>query len=75
MNKKKGNSWIQIQFHNLSKEQLEHLFKAESELLNAGVHFDTGYDFVDKRRDWEFDWSLRGATVKIKETKELKEIE
>lgn len=66
MKQRKKDNWVQIQFHDLSKKQLEHLFKAESELLNAGIEFDTGYDFGNKRRDWEFDWSLRGASVRIK---------
>ena len=62
----KKSDWVRIGFHNLSKEQMKHLHKAESELLKAGVSFDTGYDFGEKRRDWEFDWSLTGARVKIK---------
>jgi hypothetical protein len=67
---KEPSDWVLIQFVNLSKEQMEHLFKAEKELLKAGVSFDTGYSFGTKTRDWEWDWSLKGARVRIK--KELK---
>jgi len=41
---------------------LEKVFQAEKLLFEAGVVFDTGYG--DGCRDWEFDWSLRGAYVK-----------
>jgi len=60
------SDWVRIEFYGLTKKQMEHLFKAERELSKAGVSFDTGYDFEDKRRDWEFDWALKGAVVKIK---------
>ena len=53
----------------LSMEQLKHVQKAMSELLKAGVSFDTGYDLVDHIRDWELDWSLEGA--KLTEKNEL----
>jgi len=64
----KKSDWVRIEFYDLSEEQKKHLFKAEKELINAGVSFDTGFDFEEKRRDWEFDWSLEGAVVKIRET-------
>lgn len=48
---------------------MEHLYKAEHELLKAGVSFDTGYHFPTKTRDWELDWSLKGAKVNIKKLK------
>lgn len=63
---KEKSDWVRIQFVGLSKKQMEHLHKAEYELLEAGVSFDTGYDFEEQRRDWEFDWSLKGARVNIK---------
>lgn len=44
--------------------QLEALFQAEELLLKAGVTFDTGYGCGG--RDWEFDWSLKGAYVKLR---------
>jgi len=40
------------------------LFEIEKLLRELGVSFDTGYDFGEKRRDWEMDWSLRGL-VKV----------
>ena len=63
---KEKSDWARIGFYNLTKEQMKHLHKAERELFKAGVSFDTGYDFGEKRRDWEFDWSLKGARVKVK---------
>ena len=44
--------------------QLEALFQAEALLRQAGVSFDTGYGCGG--RDWEFDWSLKGAYVKLR---------
>lgn len=58
---------VRIEFHNKTKKQREHLFEAERELHRAGVKFDTGYG--DKKRDWEFDWSLKGAKVVQKSIK------
>ena len=55
---------VLIQFPITSKEQLEHLFKAGEELAKAGVTFDTGVG--GGMRDWEFDWSLKGAKVLFK---------
>jgi len=60
---------VLITFTGLSSEQMEHLHKAESELFEAGVYFDTGYDIGKKRRDWEFDWSLEGVEVWMKDKK------
>lgn len=57
---------VRIEFYDLEEAQMEHLFCAEKELSKAGVEFDTGYDFQKKRRDWEFDWSLKGAKVRKK---------
>ena len=54
---------VRICFYNLDNKQMEHLHKAEKELYKAGLGFDAGFDFEEKRRDWEFDWSLKGAKV------------
>jgi len=43
---------------------LQKIFQAEQLLHEAGVSFDTGYG--GGQRDWEFDWSLRGAFVKLR---------
>jgi len=64
--KKNNNTGARIEFYNLTPTQMTHLHKAEVELSKAGVSFDTGYDFCESRRDWEFDWSLKGAIVKTK---------
>lgn len=57
---------VRIEFPNMDKEKIKHLLKAEKELAKAGITFDTGYDLEEHRRDWEFDWSLSNAIVKIK---------
>ena len=41
----------------------EHLIEAEKHLHKAGVSFDTGYAVQDHTRDWELDWSLKGAKL------------
>ena len=69
---------IQIPTAEMSEEQKNHLFEAEKHLSEAGVTFDSGMDMGSRVRDWEFDWSLKGATVLFKrfketETKEEKE--
>ena len=64
---KEKSDWVRIQFVELTEKQMKHLNKAENELLKAGVSFDTGYDFQTKTRDWEFDWSLKGARVNIRQ--------
>ena len=64
---------VTIQFKDLTKDQMEHLHKAESELSKAGVSFDTSFDFGTNTRDWEFDWSLEGARVVLKKAKHEKE--
>lgn len=55
---------VLIRFPNLDQEQRKHLYKAVGELSKAGIHFDTGVGC--EGNDWEFDWSLRGATVLFK---------
>lgn len=58
-----------LTFREPTKEQLEHIYKAENELAKAGVYFDVGKSFEDDKvlsRDWELDWSLRGADIKEK---------
>jgi len=60
------SDWVRIQFVELTKEQIEHLHKAEKELRKAGVTFDTGYNFATQTRDWEFDYALKGARVNVK---------
>lgn len=57
---------IQIPTEQMSVEQCSYLFKAEKYLSRAGVRFDTGMDLGTKARDWEFDWSLKGANVLFK---------
>lgn len=45
------------------EKAMEHLFEAERHLHAAGVHFDTGYSTQTHERDWELDWSLKGAKL------------
>ena len=51
-----------------SEEQLKHIHKAQEELLNAGIEFDTGYDLVNNINDLELDWSLEGAKLSADKT-------
>ena len=60
---------VRIMFSSLDKKQIKHLFKAEKQLKKAGIRFDTGFYFRDNRRDWKFDWSLKGAVVLFKKFK------
>ena len=59
MEKKKGVT-LQIPY---TTETLEHLFKAEAELRKAGVSFDTGAWVEQHLREWNLDWSLKGAKI------------
>ena len=58
---------IRLVFDKPTEEQLGHIRNAEVELTKAGVTFDLGNDFADDgsviSRDWELDWSLKGARV------------
>ena len=63
---KQAEVLIQIPTADMSEEQRQHLHKAEIHLCDAGVSFDTGMDMGSRIRDWEFDWSLKGATVLFK---------
>jgi len=60
-----SNGWVKIQIpvSNLSPEQMDHLRQAEDHLRQANIGFDTGTG--GGHRDWEFDFSLSGAVVKI----------
>ena len=59
---------VLIKFPSPTEEQILHLFNAQDELAKAGVSFDTGSGCGS--RDWEFDWSLKGAKVYFKRFKE-----
>jgi len=59
--------WIEIPCEG---ENMDKLFKVEKLLREIGVSFDTGYDLVEHRRDWMFDYSLKGAKVRLKPKKE-----
>lgn len=51
----------------VSRKQWGHLFDAQESLSKAGVTFDSGTSFKDhkpKTRDWELDWSLKGAEMR-----------
>jgi len=50
-----------------SKTQLRHLYHAQQSLRKAGVSFDSGTSIIKGKptsRDWELDWSLKGAKLK-----------
>jgi len=49
--------------HNV--ELLKKIFDLEKSLYDEkGIYFDTGYACEEGIRDWELDWSLKGATPK-----------
>lgn len=56
--KKKCSVTLQIPYN---KKTLEHIFKAEGELRKAGVSFDTGAWVQKGIREWQLDFSLKGA--------------
>jgi len=56
---------IKIEIPNIDdREKLNAITKIEDALGELGITFDTGFDFQENRRDWFFDFSLRGARVK-----------
>lgn len=55
---------LQIDHKAMTEEQKSHLRNAERELSAAGITFDTGYDLGSGIRDWELDWSLKGASLR-----------
>ena len=61
-----SNGWatLQIDMSMKTLEQREKIYQAEMLLREAGISFDTGSG--GGNRDWELDWSLSGATLKIK---------
>ena len=63
---------VRLVFDNPTPEQLKHIFKAQEELDKAGVSFDSGCDVDDGKiisRDWELDWSLKGARIVVAKAK------
>jgi len=62
--KSNKSKFVTISFPNIDNEKMKYMIEAEQALIKAGIHFDTGYDSCEKRRDWFFDWSLKGAIVK-----------
>jgi len=53
-------------FDKPTDEQLKHIYNAEAELTKAGITFDSGSDIDGEKitsRDWELDWSLKGARL------------
>jgi len=67
---KKANVNVDIIFKNRTKKQMEHLDKAEMELLKAGMRFDTNYNFPTKTRTWFLD-SVKGVRVVQSNSQEL----
>lgn len=54
---------LEIDIAEMSESDLKKLSQAEMLLSEIGIHFDTGSGFG--KRDWELDWSLKGATTKV----------
>ena len=63
--KRPDGDWVHIEFPNMTPEKMDHMFNAGFEMLKAGISFDTGYNFVTNTRDWEFDYSLKGAKIEV----------
>jgi len=61
---KSKSKFVTISFPTIDSEKMKYINEAEYALNKAGIRFDTGYDCCEKRRDWFFDWSLKGAIVK-----------
>ncbi len=54
-------------FENPTAEQLKHIYKAEDELMEAGVSFDVVKSLEEGKilsRGGELDWSVSGAIIK-----------
>lgn len=56
------------------QEAFDHLLKAQKELASAGVMFDSGSWIANEQitiniREWQFDFSLKGAKVILKKVK------
>lgn len=62
MSNKKIWATLSFDLKAMGEEGLKHLFKAEGELRKVGIHFDTGCGCG--YRDWELDWSLKGAELR-----------
>ncbi len=62
--KKLKNPRATLQFPiNVGTPEWGHLMEAERHLHKAGVSFDTGYAVQEHIREWELDWSLKGAKL------------
>lgn len=57
---------VRVSFPDLNEEQQKHIFNASKELGLAGVTFDSGYNVLENTIDWELDYSLKGAKIKVK---------
>ena len=58
---------VLIRFPDMTEEKRQHVYKAATELGKAGISFDSGR--TDGYNDWEFDRSLKGASVFFKRFK------
>ena len=54
---------------NVKYKDLDKMFQIEKLMREMGIKFDTGFSIPDRRRDWEFDYSLKGAKVYFKRFK------
>lgn len=55
---------IKIPMHDKEPDTLRSILDAEETLRGLGIAFDAGLG--GGFRDWEFDWSLTGAVVRVK---------
>ena len=59
---------VKLIFDNPTKEQLQHIYNAETELIKADITFGSSCDTDGGKiisRVWELDWSLKGARIVV----------
>lgn len=66
MEEKFSNGFAKLRFdiRKLSAKKIQKIHHAANLLSEVGIFFDEGSD--EKFIDWEFDWSLVGATVEVR---------
>lgn len=53
-----NEEWYTISFKVKKENELSTIFEIEKDLLSKNINFDTGYNFLLNKRDWELDYSF-----------------
>ena len=53
-----NEEWYSISFKVKNENELSIIFEIEKDLLSKNINFDTGYNFLLNKRDWELDYSF-----------------